>query len=199
MNSKMFPESSSGTQSILSRCADHKNKINHQRLTRDDMTIDNKHNFADAEVLLDDEYFPIDDAEPIAQAVLVDTTCDEIKIPFTAPSSNGTHVTNFNANNNPPTENQNHFPDMTANNEQHKHNVARGVITGVIIGGILLGPIGAIAGGFIGSSIVNGRERRWHYRRRGFHAVDPHRMNHHRFTGTRDHCGRSSRCHGRWH
>ena len=191
MHSKMFQLSRRDSYLLV----DDGERSQNPSTTRDAMTIDNKHNFADAEVLLDDEYFPMDDAEPVAQAVLVETveTTSEMKPPVTTTSR--TTVVNSNT----PTEH--HFPDMTAHNEQHKRNIVRGVISGVLLGGILLGPIGAIAGGFIGSSIVNGREKRWHYRRRGFHPVGSHRMNHH-FTSTRrgHYCGPSvGRCHGRWH
>lgn len=157
------------------------------------MTIDNKHNFADAEVLLDDDCFPVDDAEPVAQAVLVETVeaSSETKPPVTTTTSRTTVN-----NNNTPTEYQ--FPDMTAHNEQHKRNVKKGVVGGVVLGGLFFGVVGAIAGGFIGSSIVNRRERRWHYRHRGFYGCGTRRMNQH-FTRTRGHCRPSGRCHGRWH
>ena len=122
------------------------------------MTIDNKHNFADAQVLLDSDYFPSTDDEPV-HAVLVSPDSEpDVKAPVAVP----VHATNVSPVNNSGTSPRGQDPDIVAHNIEHKKNVVKGVISGVAIGLILFGPIGAIAGGFIGSSIVNRRERRWH-------------------------------------
>lgn len=133
------------------------------------MTIDNKHNFADAEVIFEGDYVPVPSAagnEPVA--VLVSSNDSDSKTPFVAATTihqttssssapivvNGTIVTPA------PTGQTQNAPDMTAHNVQHKKNVVTGVFTGVLVGAILLGPVGAIAGGFLGSHIVNSREKR---------------------------------------
>jgi hypothetical protein len=173
------------------------------------MTIDNKHNFADAEVLLDSDYFPSTDGErePIAQAVLVSDE-SQAKTSVATPIASATTVqsafnTGFrivnNQNGTTPSGGGQDPDDMTAHNVQHRKNVVTGVISGVLIGAIILGPIGAIAGGFIGNSIVNGRERRWchhhgfaarggRYSYRGHHA-----RNHCDFHHGASHCSRGRR------
>lgn len=168
------------------------------------MTIDNKHNFADAEVLSDDEYFPRDESEPVAQAIFVSTAAEvtnESKSPVVTqsiPTSSIPINNNTTSSNN--TTAGGRDPDTTAHIVQHKKNVVTGVISGVLLGGILLGPIGAIAGGFIGSSIVNRRERRWQYHRHGNHYCGSHRMARRHFVERRGHCGGPrNRCHGRWY
>jgi hypothetical protein len=55
-------------------------------------------------------------------------------------------------------------PNSRLHKELHKKDVLVGIVSGVAVGGILLGPIGAVAGGFGGRYIVKRRERR--YRRR---------------------------------
>ena len=146
------------------------------------MTIDNKHNFADAQVLLDSDYFPSTD-EPV-QAVLVSPDNEsDVK----APGAFRVHATNVSPVNNPGTAPRGQDPDTVAHDIQHKRNVVTGVISGVAIVLILFGPIGAVAGGFIGSSIVNLREKGWH------------RCHHHQglYRGPHGMVGNRGRCH-RW-
>jgi hypothetical protein len=46
-------------------------------------------------------------------------------------------------------------------NVQHKKNVVVGVAYGVLLGAVLLGPVGVVAGGFGGRAVVRRCERRW--------------------------------------
>lgn len=149
------------------------------------MTIDNKHNFADAKVLFDSDYFPSTNAEPV-QAVLVSPANEsDVKTPVAVP----VHTASVSPVNESGAAREDRDPDIAAHNVQHKKNVMTGVISGVAIGLILFGPVGAIAGGFIGSTIVNRRERRWN--RCHHHGVS------HRLGRGRQFVHHRGRCH-RW-
>jgi hypothetical protein len=54
-----------------------------------------------------------------------------------------------------------------------RRNVAIGVAYGVLLGAVLLGPVGVVAGGFGGRAVVRRRERRWCKRQSSTSTVDP--------------------------
>jgi hypothetical protein len=136
------------------------------------MTIDNKHNFADAEVLLDNDHYAPAYYEPTAQPVM--TTTVLAATPATTFSDEKTNAPASNSGNISPVSNPGYScqsPEVASHNVQHKRNVFAGALWGVAIGLILLGPIGAVAGGFGGAHIVKRRERRW-CRKNGWYHHD---------------------------
>jgi hypothetical protein len=128
------------------------------------MTFNDTTKYAEAEIVLDNDHFGSNavDSQVVlaaAQPVLATTpklsttttkTYDSAKINYQDPSSPyyATQGTDRDA-------------DLVLHNVQHKRNVVIGVSSGVLLGLILLGPIAAVAGGFIGWRIVRRRERRW--------------------------------------
>lgn len=124
------------------------------------MTIDNKHNFAEAEILLDNDHCAPAYYEPTSQPFMTTFAAT----PITTFSDSKTNTPASNSGNIPTISNPGNSgrsPEVVAHKVQHKRNVVAGALWGVAIGLILLGPIGAVAGGFGGAAIVKHRERRW--------------------------------------
>jgi hypothetical protein len=122
------------------------------------MTVDDTNKFAQAELLLDNDHFDSDAVDsslvaPAAQPVV--TTYSTSKTdPAMANDQNSSTPSSG-------PQGTDQDADMVSHNVQHKKNVVIGVASGVLLGAVLLGPIGAVAGGFGGRAIVRRRERRW--------------------------------------
>jgi hypothetical protein len=127
------------------------------------MPLDETNEFAEAEILLDNDCFGSDAADsPVPTALPVATSYRSSTDSAILSTSNNDHKnTSTTLVTSPGTGRD---TDTVLHNVQHKKNVVVGVVSGVFVGAVLLGPIGAVAGGFGGRAIVKHRERRWRRR-----------------------------------
>jgi hypothetical protein len=114
---------------------------------------------AETEILLDNDHFDSDaedltTPELVAQPVLTSFSA-KTDSAMTNDQNTGTQSSTSTS------EGTGQDADMVSHNVQHKKNVVVGVAYGVLLGAVLLGPVGAVAGGFGGRAIVRRRERRW--------------------------------------
>jgi hypothetical protein len=123
------------------------------------MTLDDTNKYAKAEILLDNEHFgsnAVDSqvltAQPVKATTLSNTTKTYDSVNINEQKTSTLHSAS---------QGTGRDADMVSHNVQHKRNVVIGVTSGVLLGAVLLGPLGAVAGGFGGHAIVRRRERRW--------------------------------------
>jgi hypothetical protein len=116
------------------------------------MTLDDTNKFAKAEILLENDHFGSDAVAAQPVVTTLSTYTDSAKTNGDAQKTSTVYSES---------QGTDRDADLVLHNVQHKKNVVIGVISGVLLGAVLLGPIGAVAGGFVGRAIVKRRERRW--------------------------------------
>ena len=120
------------------------------------MTIDNKHNFADAEGLLDNDcYSHASFLEPTALPVSPTAIAEPILLSKADEKVSSRESSAVASNSVADPEHRDR--DRMNHNVHHKSNIVTGIISRILIGSILLGPIGVTTGAVIGSSIVKRR------------------------------------------
>lgn len=127
------------------------------------MTFDETNKFVEADFLLDNDHFVSDaeDFSPVSAAQPAVSTYSSSKANSTPANDQANTNTRSSASQQGTDQDADMVSHNVQHNVQHKKNVVIGVAYGVLLGAVLLGPIGAVAGGFGGRVIVRRRERRW--------------------------------------
>jgi hypothetical protein len=129
------------------------------------MPFDDTNKAAEAEIQLGNDHYLDLNAKDFSPELVAQSVVSRRKF-GTKQTDDSDMLTNHDQNSSTPSSTvegtgQAADADMVTHNVQHKKNVVVGVAYGVLLGAVLLGPIGAVAGGFGGRAVVRRRERRW--------------------------------------